>query len=89
MNYYEAHEPYYALIQAETKEIALTEYVAQIAEDDDGHLSDNMKQVATDYAIARYSRTFSEELQEVPLSEILENIRSNDTMVLIFDANLA
>ncbi len=89
MNYYEVEEPYYALIKAENKTVAMKEYVDVITEDDDGQLSDNMKEVKSDYAIAKYSRAYSEDGNQVPFHEILQDLRSDRSFVLIFDANLA
>lgn len=90
MNYYEVEEPYYALIRAENKDVAMKEYVDVIAENDDGELSENMKEVQSDYAIAKFSRAKGEDGQEVPLHEVLQSVRSGESaVVLIFDANLA
>ncbi len=89
VKYYEVNEPYYALIKAENKEIARDEYIAHVANDEDGTLIDSIEEIQSDYAIAKYSRTVSEDGLEIPLNEILNNIRSDINMVLIVDGNLA
>ncbi|PAD67312.1 hypothetical protein CHH83_19695 [Bacillus sp. 7586-K] len=89
MRYFEVVDPYYALIKAENKEIARDEYIAHVANDEDGTLIDSIEEVQSDYAITKYSRTLSEDGIEIPLNEILNNIRSDINMVLIVDGNLA
>jgi hypothetical protein len=87
MKFFEVNNPYYALIKAKALESAIHEYVVVVS-DDDGTLIDEIKEVPSDYAIAKYSRTLSEDGNEVPLSEILSDIRSDETLVLIIDGNL-
>ena len=88
MKFFEVTEPYYALIKAKTKEIAKDEYVKVVAEDEDGNLVNNLKEVDRDYAVAVYSRTLSEDGKEIPINEILENIKDDVNMVLIVDGSL-
>lgn len=89
MNFYEVEEPYYALIKAENKAVAMKEYVEVIAEDEEGNLLENMKEVQADYAIAKYSRAYSEDGKQVPIHEVLHDLRNDKSFVLIFDASLA
>lgn len=87
MKFFEVHDPYYALIKAETKNDARCKYVDTVA-DDEGMLIEKIEEVDRDYAVALYSRTKSEDGKVVPLVEILEDIKSNEAKVLIVDGAL-
>lgn len=89
MKFFEIHDPYYALLKAPNEEAAIQEYVKSVADDDELHpLKDEIGEVDRDYAVARYSRAKSEDGKEVPLGEILEDIKCDKTMTLIVDGVL-
>lgn len=56
MKFYEVHDPYYALIKAKTKENAMTIYTDVVADDEEGELAENIKEVTGLYAAAKFSR---------------------------------
>jgi len=87
MKFFEIHTPYYALLKADTKDNALGVYVKFVA-DNDGSLGEAIKEVDRDYALARFSRSVSEDKQWAPISQVLENFRSDDNEVLIIDRDL-
>lgn len=88
MKFFEVNNPYYALIKAEDVVKAMREYVKVVA-DDDGTLSEEIRSVDRDYSIARYSRVKSEDGKEMSLMEILNDLNSDENMVLIVDGVLA
>jgi hypothetical protein len=89
MKFFEIHDPYYALIKAPNEAEAIQEYVKSVADDDElNPLKDEIGEVDRDYAVASYSRAKSEDNEDVPLSEILEDIRNERTMILIIDGSL-
>lgn len=79
MRFYEAHEPYYALMKAIDKDEAIKLYTEYIA-DDNGTLKDEIKEVGRDYAFVRYKRSMS---KEVPISGIINLFQSEETMILL------
>lgn len=87
MKYFEAYDPYYALIKAETKKEALkifTEYVAE----DEGSLEDELKEVDQFYALLKFGRATGEEGNEVPFKEVLDSFSDNDIKLLLIDGSL-
>lgn len=89
MKFFEVHDPYYALIKAPNEAEAIQEYVKSVADDEDSQpLKNEIVEVDRDYAVARYSRSKSEDGEEVPLGEILEDIKNDETMTLLIDGNL-
>jgi len=87
MKFYEIHEPYYALIKAGNKEKAREEYISKVA-DDEGTVMQEMNEVDRDYAVARFSRAKAESGKDVPLEEILKQIKSDSVELLIIDGLL-
>ncbi|EME72225.1 hypothetical protein CHCC15325_3035 [Bacillus licheniformis] len=87
MKFFEVCDPYYALIKANTKERALKLYTEAVA-DDDGHLSDAIKEVGMLYAAVKHSRTVTEDQELSPISDVLEELQSDEERVLIMDGSL-
>ena len=87
MKFFEVCDPYYALIKANTKERALKLYTEAVA-DDDGHLSDEIKEVGMLYAAVKHSRTVTEDQELSPISDVLEELQSDEERVLIIDGSL-
>ncbi|QSB48788.1 hypothetical protein [Parageobacillus toebii] len=87
MKFYEVHYPYYALLKAETKEEALKLYIDAVC-DDDGSLSQELKEVERDYALAMYSRAKTEDGKDIPIPVILEDFQDDESKVLLIDSTL-
>lgn len=90
MNYYEITNPYYALIKAQNENEATKLYIEFVA-GDDSEFDDLLKEVELVpeyYASARYARTVGEDKESIPLNEILEDLRNDDSQVLIIDSAL-
>lgn len=86
--YYEIKEPYYALLKAKNKNEAISIYTGKICDTEDESLSSKIKEVDRDYAIAKYSRTLSEDGKEIPLEEILTCIKEDRSKLMIIDGEL-
>lgn len=80
MKYFEIHDPYYALVKAETVEKALEIYVEQVA-DDDGTLREEIKEVDRDYALIQFARSESED-------ETLDKFHREKSEVLLIESSL-
>jgi hypothetical protein len=87
MKFYEVHYPYYSLLKAKTKEEALKLYVEAVC-DDDGSLSQELKEVERDYALAMYSRAKTEDGKEIPIPVVLEDFQDDESKVLLIDSTL-
>ncbi|NUI59275.1 hypothetical protein HUN88_05830 [Bacillus amyloliquefaciens] len=87
MKYFEVSDPYYALIKANTKEKAIKLYTEEVA-DDDGNLKEEIKEVGMLYAAVKHSRTITEDQELSPISDVLEELQSNEERVLIMDGSL-
>lgn len=86
--FFEVHDPYYALIKAKDVNEAKGIYITIVAEDEEGTLDKEIAEVKSDYAIARYSRSLSDDKEPVALKEILDDLRSEESMLLLIDGNL-
>nr|WP_250533772.1 hypothetical protein [Bacillus subtilis] len=69
------------------KEKALKLYTEEVA-DDDGKLRDEIKEVGMLYAAVKHSRTVTEDQELSPISDVLEELQSNEERVLIMDGSL-
>lgn len=87
MRYFEIHDPYYSLIQAKNINNARTIYNDEVASEEDEE-NFEIKEVQSDYAIASYARGLSEDLKEIPIPEILSDLRSGKEMILLIDGSL-
>ncbi|MGY0566603.1 hypothetical protein ACVHXO_03750 [Bacillus safensis] len=88
MKFYETHEPYYALIKARNIKNATEIYNDTVADDVEGELAENIKEVTGLYAALRYSRANGEDNKTVPFEEVLNDLTSEEEMVLIIDGSL-
>lgn len=86
--FYEVHDPYYALIKAKNEENAMTIYTDTVADDEEGELTENIKEVTGLYAAAKYSRILGEDNKIIPLEEVLEDLTSEGEMMLAVDGSL-
>lgn len=84
LKYYEAHDPYYALIKATDTDEALEVYNKVVADGEDIEFTE----VSTNYALAKFSRVPGEDTNSVPLKDILEDFESEDSTILIIDGSL-
>ncbi|WP_242730858.1 hypothetical protein [Bacillus altitudinis] len=88
LKFYEVHDPYYALIKAKTKENAMTIYTDVVADDEEGELAENIKEVTGLYAAAKFSRIPGEDKELIPFEEVLEDLTSEGEMMLAVDGSL-
>jgi len=88
MKFYEVQYPYYALIMATDEDEAIEIYTDNVAEDHEGDLIDEIEEVSRDYAVIRFSRTKSEDGQEIDQMEVLATLNSEDSQVLVIDGSL-
>ncbi len=87
MKFFEVCDPYYALIKANIKGNAMKLYTETVA-DDNGNLSDEIKEVGMLYAAVKHSRTLTEDQELSPISDVLEELQSNEETILITDGSL-
>ncbi|WP_144520691.1 hypothetical protein [Bacillus pumilus] len=88
MKFYETHEPYYALIKARNIKNATEIYNDTVADDVEGELAENIKEVTGIYAAIRYSRVNGEDGKPTPVKEDLDDLTNEEEMVLIIDGSL-
>ncbi|WP_345808604.1 hypothetical protein [Bacillus pumilus] len=88
MKFYETHEPYYALIKARNIKNATEIYNDTVADDVEGELAENIKEVTGIYAAIIYSRVNGEDNNVIPVKEVLEHLTNEEEMVLIIDGSL-
>lgn len=88
--FFEIQEPYYALIKAEDGETAINVYTDVVADfDKDVNPYEEIKEVPSDYAILKAGRGFDESTGNlISISEILEQLRSTESKVLLIDSSL-
>ncbi|HFU4567773.1 MULTISPECIES: hypothetical protein [unclassified Bacillus (in: firmicutes)] len=85
MKFYETHEPYYALIKARNIERAKEIYNNDVADDGDEL---KISEVTETYVAIRHSRTVGEDGKPLSVKEVLEDMTSDNEMVLGRDGNL-
>lgn len=85
MKYFEIVDPYYALLKAEDKEQAKLEYNASVAGLED---INDIHEVPEDYALVRFSQTLDENKKLIAPKTILEEFKSPDRCVLLWDGSL-
>ncbi|WP_144472742.1 hypothetical protein [Bacillus pumilus] len=88
MKFYEVHDPYYALIKARNEESAMKIYTDTVADDEQGELAENIKEVTGLYAAIRYSRTVGEDGKTIPFEEVLQDLTNEEEMTLLIDGSL-
>lgn len=86
MQFFEIHEPYYALIKAENKEKAKLEYEAAVAffEDEEKEI----EEVEKEYALAKFSQSQDEDGELLDISEILKEFKDKERSILLIDGAL-
>lgn len=88
MKFYETHEPYYALIKSRNIKNATEIYNDTVADDVEGELAENIKEVTGLYAAIRYSRTVGEDGKTIPFEEVLQDLTNEEEMTLLIDGSL-
>lgn len=88
MLYFEVHDPYYGLVKAKSKKLAMIAYTTYVA-DDDGTLESKMQQVERDYALLRWVMSSYAEDKNLLLNGVLTDFNKYETSVLIIDSALA
>lgn len=84
MRFFEVQEPYYALLKAESEDVAVEKYAEQVGDWENGEL----KEVSRDYALAFTSRALSENRKPVPLKEVLHDFNNEDVVILLIDGDI-
>ena len=88
MKYYEINAPYYAMVKAPNEEEAIKKYVEIVADDEDGELKNEIKEVSRDYALAQYSRGTGEGLELMTPNELLTVFDEEETDLLLIASEL-
>ncbi|MCY7581469.1 MULTISPECIES: hypothetical protein [Bacillus] len=88
MKFYETHEPYLALIKTRNIERAMKIYNNGVTGDEEKVLAESIKEVPALYAAVRYSRTVGEDGKTIPFEEVLDDLMSEEEMILEIDGNL-
>ncbi|MGY4689320.1 hypothetical protein [Salibacterium sp. K-3] len=89
MKYFEISQPYYALLKAENESQAIMKYIEQVADDSENEpLCEEIQEVPTDYAVAKFSRATGEDRELPPLREVLDELRDGEDSVLLIDGSL-
>lgn len=89
MKYFETHDPYYALIKAKTKKEAIRQYTKHIADDEDGSLNKEMKEVGKDYALILFARSTGEDLKYLKPKELLKEFNDEVPGVLVVTSEIS
>ncbi|XYU16972.1 hypothetical protein ACS3OL_14000 [Bacillus pumilus] len=58
------------------------------ADDVEGELAENIKEVTGLYAAIRYSRTVGEDGKTIPFEEVLQDLTNEEEMTLLIDGSL-
>lgn len=88
MKFYEVNEPYLALIKTRNIERAMKIYNNGVTGDEEKVLAESIKEVPALYAAVRYSRTVGEDEKTIPFEEVLDDLMSEEEMILEIDGNL-
>lgn len=88
MKFYQAFDPYFALIKAKNKESAKSIYTSNVAEDLDGLLINNLEEVERDTAIAMYSRAMYEDGDAIPVKEIVNDVQNEEEFCMLIEGTL-
>lgn len=87
MKYFEVQDPYYALIKANDKELAMKIYTEYVA-DDEGELNNEMQEIGAYDAFLKFGEGLTDGKEEMLFSEIINNFSSNENTVLLIDGSL-
>lgn len=90
MKYFEIKDPYYALIKAENLVEATKQYIEVVAGDDEERplIEKTFKEVSRDYALVKLSRGLGENGKVVSTEEVIQDIQSDSSSVLLIDGSL-
>jgi len=88
MKFFKVNEPYYALIKANDKEAAIKLYEANVAENIDGEVNEDVREISANKALVIFSRATSEDGKIIPINEILTDFESEEEMILLIEGTL-
>ncbi|WP_242730274.1 hypothetical protein [Bacillus altitudinis] len=88
MKFYKVTKPYYALIKAQSKENALKLYTDEVADDEGGLLAEDMYEIDELEAGKLHGRTIGEGGEKLTANEVIDDLASNEEMVLSQDGSL-
>lgn len=80
MKYFEIKEPYYALIKAESEELAIQVYVENVADDEDNTLQEEIIELGRDAALGKYVKCLNGDML---LSVVLKEFDEAEDLLLI------
>lgn len=91
MKYFEIQCPYYALLKADSREEAIQEYIAAVADNNkDNPLENEIKEVGYDYALVKFTKSVLENTEiKHPIPFILKDFRDENISLLLTDGSLA
>lgn len=88
MKFYQAFDPYFALIKAKDKESAKNIYTSNVADDEDGLLVNSLEEVDRDVAIVMYSRAMSENGESISVKEIVNDVQNEEEFCMLIEGTL-
>ncbi|MEH7758189.1 hypothetical protein [Bacillus pumilus] len=88
MKFFKVTKPYYALIKAESKKNALKLYTDEVADDEGGCLAQDMYEIDKLEAGKLHGRTIGESGKKLTANEVIDDLASNEEMVLSQDGSL-
>lgn len=90
MKYFTGDHPYYALIRARNKEEAINFYIEFVADDEDGYLEKEMREVPWEEALVMFSRATSDETGKLfSPDEVVRIFNKDEPDLLGVDSALA
>lgn len=88
MKYFEVQEPYYALIKSEDKEKAMKFYINVVADDEEGTLAEEIKEVDRQYAWGCFLKGINEDKNISSRSVLKHSFDRNTEELLLIDGAL-
>lgn len=87
MKYFHIKEPYFALIRANSKPEAITQYVTEVTADNDNEVGRSIEEISRDHALILFSQCVGEE--KISLADIMLSFEDDSPAVLGVDAMLS
>jgi hypothetical protein len=84
MKFFEVQSPYYALVKAEDEKKAIEAYRKYAPEAQEIEI----KEVERDYALVVYSAEMSQDVEKIPVHDILREFRNEYDGLLVFDVKI-
>jgi hypothetical protein len=88
LNYYEIHDPYYALIKAQSREEAINTYIKEIEVEENENYEYAFIELPKELALLKFGQSVDQEGKTMDPEEILELFSSNEPCLLLVDGAL-